>query len=169
VSGIKLSVVNCKKFSLNEVSDDNTIVVKYVGFDDMTFRAGDAANGIKITLKKDNSDSNGEDKVYETVDKFPSFPGGSDKLSDYFAKNIKNPENSTKGGFTIVAFTVNKDGSISGAHVVRSFDPELDSEALKVINSIVRQNYNKIILEKCAQYKKNSFFFGDNFIVWNYF
>ena len=32
---------------------------------------------------------------------------------------------------------------------------------LKVINSIVRQNYNKIILEKCAQYKKNSFFFDE--------
>ncbi|WP_025883673.1 TonB family protein [Segatella paludivivens] len=138
INGIKKGSVSDTKgnFSLNEVSDDNTIVVQYVGFDDMTFRAGDAANGIKITLKKDNSDSNGEDKVYESVDKLPSFPGGSDKLSDYFAKNIKNPENSTKGGFTIVAFTVNKDGSISGAHVVRSFDPELDSEALKVINSM---------------------------------
>lgn len=99
INGIKKGSVSDTKgnFSLNEVSDDNTIVVQYVGFDDMTFRAGDAANGIKITLKKDNSDSNGEDKVYESVDKLPSFPGGSDKLSDYFAKNIKNPENSTKG------------------------------------------------------------------------
>jgi TonB family protein len=43
---------------------------------------------------------------------------------------------STKSGFTIVAFTVNKDGTISGAHVVRSFDPELDNEALKVVNSM---------------------------------
>lgn len=138
INGIKKgSVCDTKgNFSLNDVSDNNIIDVQYVGFADMTFRAGDAINGMKITLKKDNSDSNGEDKVYDIVDKMPSFPGGSDKLIEYFAKNIKNPENSTKSGFTIVAFTVNKDGTISGAHVVRSFDPELDNEALKVINSM---------------------------------
>lgn len=54
INGIKKGSVSDTKgnFSLNEVSDDNTIVVEYVGFDDMTFRAGDAANGIKITLKE---------------------------------------------------------------------------------------------------------------------
>ena len=36
----------------------------------------------------------------------------------------------------IVQFVVNKDGSISGAKVVRSVDPDLDKEALRVINSM---------------------------------
>ena len=138
INGIKKgSVCDTKgNFSLNEVSDDNTIDVQYVGFADMTFRAGDAINGMKITLKKDNSDSNGEDKVYDLVDKMPSFPGGSDKLSEYFTKNIKNPENSTKSGVTVVAFTVNKDGAIYGAHVVHSLDSELDNEALQAVNNM---------------------------------
>lgn len=138
INGTKKGVVSDVKgnFSLNDVSDDKTISIQYVGFADMTFHAGDAINGMKITLKNDNSESNDEDKVYNAVDKMPSFPGGSKKMLEYFTKNIKNQENSTKSGHIIVAFTVNKDGSIYGAHIVHSINPELDNEALQAVNNM---------------------------------
>lgn len=138
INGTKKGVVSDIKgnFSLNAVSDDNKIEVQYVGFADMTFRAGDAANGMKVTLKKDNNESEGESKVYEVAEKQPTFPGGSSKMMEYFSMNTKSPENTTKHGNTIVAFTVNEDGTISGAHVVRSIEPEMDNEALKAVNNM---------------------------------
>ena len=60
-------------------------------------------------------------------------------LMQYLSKNIKYPtiaqENGTQGRVT-VQFVVNKDGSIVDAKVVRSVDPYLDKEALRVINTM---------------------------------
>ena len=70
----------------------------------------------------------------------PEFPnGGMAGLMQYLSKNIKYPtiaqENGTQGRVT-VQFVVNRDGSIVDAKVVRSVDPYLDKEALRVINTI---------------------------------
>ena len=67
----------------------------------------------------------------------PDFPGGQKELLSFLSRNIKYPaiENKIQGR-VIVQFVVNKDGSISGAKVVRSIDPDLDKEALRVINSM---------------------------------
>ena len=46
-------------------------------------------------------------------------------------------------GRVIVAFVVNRDGSISDPKVVRSIDSALDKEALRVINSMPRWNPGK--------------------------
>ena len=57
----------------------------------------------------------------------------------YLNKNIKYPviaqEQGTQGR-VIVQFVVNKDGSIVDAQVVRSVDPYLDKEAIRVINTM---------------------------------
>lgn len=55
------------------------------------------------------------------------------------SRNIKYPTKAIESkiqGRVIVQFVVNKDGSISNAKVVRSVDPDLDKEALRVINSM---------------------------------
>ena len=54
-------------------------------------------------------------------------------------KEMKYPkEAQDKGiqGRVIVQFVVNKDGSICDEHVVRSVDPQLDAEALRVVRSM---------------------------------
>ena len=77
--------------------------------------------------------------IFEVVENMPDFPGGQAALMQYLAKNIKYPtiaqENGTQGR-VIVQFVVNKDGSIVDAKVVRSVDPFLDKEALRVINTM---------------------------------
>ena len=76
---------------------------------------------------------------YEVGENMPDFPGGQAALMQYLAKNIKYPtiaqENGTQGR-VIVQFVVNRDGSIVDAKVVRSVDPYLDKEALRVINTM---------------------------------
>ncbi|MFV0544741.1 MAG: energy transducer TonB [Bacteroides sp.] len=80
-----------------------------------------------------------EQTIFEVVENMPEFNGGQAALMQYLAKNIKYPtiaqENGTQGR-VIVQFVVNRDGSIVDAKVVRSVDPYLDKEALRVINSM---------------------------------
>ena len=58
---------------------------------------------------------------------------------NYLGKNIKYPTISQENGVqgkVIVQFVVNKDGSIVDPVVVRSVDPYLDKEALRVIKTM---------------------------------
>ena len=81
-----------------------------------------------------------ENVIFEAVEESPEFPnGGMSGLMQYLSKNIKYPaiaqENGTQGR-VIVQFVVNRDGSIVDAKVMRSVDPYLDKEALRVISGM---------------------------------
>jgi protein TonB len=69
----------------------------------------------------------------------PTFPGGDGELFKFLSNNVKYPviaqENGIQGR-VICQFTVNKDGSIVDVVVVRSVDPSLDKEAIRVIKSM---------------------------------
>ena len=77
--------------------------------------------------------------VFVIVEKQPEFPGGTQAMMKYLAENIKYPmiaqENGIQGR-VICQFVVNKDGSIVDINVVRSVDPSLDKEAIRVIKSM---------------------------------
>jgi len=78
-------------------------------------------------------------KVFDVVEEMPSFPGGNGALMSYLSSNIKYPvvaqENGVQGR-VIVAFVVERDGSISDVKVARSVDPSLDREAQRVVKSM---------------------------------
>ena len=74
--------------------------------------------------------------VFEVVEEMPEFPGGMKALTEYIHKNVKYPaEAHAKGvqGRVIVCFVVKKDGSIADIKTVRSVDPYLDKEAIRII------------------------------------
>lgn len=77
-----------------------------------------------------------EQQIFQVVEEMPEFPGGMAECLKFLAKNIKYPtiaqENGVQGR-VIVQFVVNQDGSIVDPVVVRSVDPYLDKEALRVI------------------------------------
>ncbi len=80
-----------------------------------------------------------EQTIFEVVEQMPDFPGGMAALMQFLGKNIKYPtiaqENGTQGR-VIVQFVVNRDGSIVDPRVVKSVDPYLDKEALRVIGTM---------------------------------
>lgn len=80
-----------------------------------------------------------EQTIFEVVENMPEFPGGNAALMQFLSKNIKYPtiaqENGTQGR-VIVQFVVNRDGSVVDPVVVRSVDPYLDKEALRVISTM---------------------------------
>jgi len=83
----------------------------------------------------------GEDEIFEFVEEDPSFPGGNAALMTWLAKNLKYPSAAQETGIQgriLVSFIVNRDGSIVEPRVMRSVDPSLDKEALRVVSSMPR-------------------------------
>ena len=80
-------------------------------------------------------------KIYDNAEVMPEYPGGQVALMRYIAQNVKYPksaqENGTQGK-VVVQFVVDTDGSIINAYVLTSVDPDLDTEALRVIKSMPR-------------------------------
>jgi len=80
-----------------------------------------------------------EQTFFVVVEKMPEFPGGMGACLKYLGQNIKYPTIAQENGIqgrVVVQFIVNKDGSIVNPVVVRSVDPYLDKEALRVIKSM---------------------------------
>lgn len=67
----------------------------------------------------------------------PEYPGGQQALINFLRQNIEYPANAKEHqiqGRVIAEFVVEKDGSVSDKHIVRSVSPELDAEAMRVIS-----------------------------------
>ena len=80
-----------------------------------------------------------KNKVFDIVEQMPSFPGGPAQLMKWLAEHVQYPtvaqENSVQGR-VIIAFVVERDGSITDVNVVRSVDPLLDKEAVRVVSNM---------------------------------
>lgn len=80
-------------------------------------------------------------RVYDVVEQMPSFPGGISGLRTYLNQNIRYPAEAQENcvqGRVVVSFVVGKDGHISDVTVLRSVDPSLDKEAVRVIRNMPR-------------------------------
>lgn len=86
--------------------------------------------------EEDEEESN---QVHVVVEKKAEFPGGHKKLMEYLRENIKYPEQALAKsivGRVFVKFTIKKDGSIDDIKVIRSADPLLDEEAIRVVKNM---------------------------------
>jgi protein TonB len=84
--------------------------------------------------------------VFQVVETMPSFPGGDAELFKFLSNSVKYPviaqENGIQGR-VICQFVVNRDGTIVDIEVVRSVDPSLDKEAVRVIKSMPKWSPGK--------------------------
>lgn len=87
-----------------------------------------------------------KNSVYDVVEQMPSFPGGISGLRTYLNQNIRYPAEAQENcvqGRVVVSFVVGKDGHISDVTVLRSVDPSLDKEAIRVIRNMPRWSPGK--------------------------
>ena len=78
-------------------------------------------------------------KVYDIVEKMPSFPGGVSTLMQFISNNLSYPMNAVEKGIqgrVKVKMVVNKDGSITDVEVLNSPDPDLAKEAERIVKSM---------------------------------
>jgi len=77
--------------------------------------------------------------VFVVVEEMPMFPGGEAALLNYIATNIKYPERAQENniqGRVFVQFAVTSRGNIGEVRVLRGVDPDLDAEAIRVVQSL---------------------------------
>lgn len=103
---------------------------------------------IDIKEKKEEKAILSDDQIHEVAEQMPEFPnGGIAGAMQYLSRNIKYPtialENGTQGR-VVVQFVVNKDGSITDAKVIKSVDPYLDKEAIRVVTNMPKWIPGKI-------------------------
>ncbi len=107
---------------------------------------------LPITFSKGvNAEKEKEKEVYTMVEEMPRFPGcehlpeneksrcANDAMFKYIYQAIKYPqEDREKGneGLVIAQFTVETEGSISNARVVRGASARLNAEILRVVNGM---------------------------------
>lgn len=94
-----------------------------------------------MAMAKDTAEAKTGKKMpcTDNPEMFPQFPGGHIALFEYLSKNIKFPkskENEDVKVRVVTTFTVEKDGSITDAKIVRSQGEAFDNEALRVINGM---------------------------------
>ena len=90
----------------------------------------------KVTAEGSVKDNN---EIFEIVENMPEFPGGMAELMKFLQQNIKYPEQAQKDsiqGRVIVQFTIKKTGEVSDPTIMRSVSPELDAEAIRVVNAM---------------------------------
>lgn len=92
-----------------------------------------------LSINAQSEENPVEEDVYDVVEEMPRFPEGISALFEYVSKSIQYPEAAKMKevqGRGIVTFIVEKDGSISNAKVVKSVEPSLDEEALRVVSAM---------------------------------
>jgi protein TonB len=92
------------------------------------------------SMMGDDEENIDEEEVFYIVEDMPTFNGGdpATEFRKYIASNLKYPEIAAENGISgrvIVQFAVNKTGQVVDAVVVRSIDPALDKEAIRVVMS----------------------------------
>ncbi|MBN2236265.1 MAG: M56 family metallopeptidase [Bacteroidales bacterium] len=80
-----------------------------------------------------------EDPLFLVVETMPSFPGGEAAMYTYIGSKLSYPAQAKKDkiqGRVFITFVVEKDGSITGAEVLRGIGGGCDEEALRVIRTM---------------------------------
>lgn len=82
------------------------------------------------------TDINDNPLNFRVVEELPQFPGGAVEMMKWLTKNLKYPENAQrrkKEGRVVAQFMINADGSVSDIKIIKSIDPQLDREAMRVL------------------------------------
>ena len=74
--------------------------------------------------------------VYDVVEQMPNFPGGYQKMHEFIEKNLHYPKECAENGIqgrVIIDFVVERSGKLTNIRVVKSVNPALDKEALRIV------------------------------------
>ena len=80
-----------------------------------------------------------QSKTYHSVDVAPKFPGGDTAMMRWISEHLRYPamaqENNIQGR-VVVQFVVTKTGKVGDVKIIRSRDPDLDREAVRVVRTL---------------------------------
>ncbi len=94
---------------------------------------------IAEAVKEEVQEEDPEATPFVVVEEMPMFPGGDAELLKYIAENTTYPEIAKENniqGRVIVRFCVTSKGGVSQVSILKGVDPELDKEAIRVVNTL---------------------------------
>ncbi len=99
-----------------------------------------------VTLDESNkkasvetTDTLEKDEIFMVVEKMPEFEGGDKALRKYISSNVEYPKEAKEKGIegkVYIRFVVTDKGDVDNVTVMRSIDPLLDNEAVRVVKSL---------------------------------
>jgi protein TonB len=90
-------------------------------------------------VKEEVKEAEAEEIPFVVVEEMPMFPGGDPELLKYIADHTNYPEVAKENniqGRVIVRFCVTAKGGVSQVTILKGVDPELDAEAIRVVNTL---------------------------------
>lgn len=90
-------------------------------------------------VKEEVQEEDPEATPFVVVEEMPMFPGGDAELLKYIAEHTQYPEIAKENniqGRVIVRFCVTSKGGVNQVSILKGVDPELDKEAIRVVNSL---------------------------------
>lgn len=131
--------------TMDEQMEDNTArgVVTQEGSDD-----ADKFQAVKeqVVVVEQPKEEPKPDQVFTAVEQPAEFPGGQEALMKWLSNNIRYPDSAQQNGVqgrVTVRFIVEKDGSVSGATILKGVDKDLDAEALRVVKRMPKWQAGK--------------------------
>jgi len=92
-----------------------------------------------VEVKEEVQEAEPEEIPFVVVEEMPQFPGGDGELLKYIGEHTQYPdiakENNIQGR-VIVRFCVTAKGGVSQVSILKGVDPELDAEAIRVVNTL---------------------------------
>jgi len=93
----------------------------------------------QAAMLKSNEGETRDAELFFIVEEMPSFQGmGQTGFRDWISDNLEYPKKAERkkiSGKVYIQFTVNSKGQVIDAKVVRGIHPDLDAEAIRVIES----------------------------------
>ena len=86
-------------------------------------------------------DGKNTSEVYDMVAEAPQFPGGSKAMREYLKTNMRYPQIAKENGIqgrVILQFVVDETGKVRDPKILRSVDPALDAEAIRLVEAMPR-------------------------------
>jgi len=90
-------------------------------------------------VKEEVQEAEPEEVPFVVVEEMPMYPGGDVELLKYIAEHTQYPEVAKENniqGRVIVRFCVTAKGGVSQVSILKGVDPELDKEAIRVVNTL---------------------------------
>lgn len=90
-------------------------------------------------VKQEIQEEEAEPEPFVVVEEMPMFPGGDVELLKYIGDHTQYPEVAKENniqGRVIVRFCVTAKGGVSQVSILKGVDPELDAEAIRVVNTL---------------------------------
>ncbi len=90
-------------------------------------------------VKEEVQEAEPEEIPFVVVEEMPMYPGGDIELLKYIMEHTNYPEVAKENniqGRVIVRFCVTAKGGVSQVSILKGVDPELDAEAIRVVNTL---------------------------------